>query len=129
MVSEMSDMPTESGAFLAVKTLGAKAVMGMIGATLLYAVMPPLNSDGTFNRSEFIVRLACAGVCSMVFGQWGVDLFTEFFPRLGAEKHPAAVFLLTGAPAWWVSRWAAVWLHKRKDKDLGEVYDEVKGRS
>lgn len=120
-------MPTESGAaFLAAKSLGLKAVMGMVGAALLFASAPPVKKDGTFDRVEFVARLATAGIFSMVFGQWAVDLFMEFYPRLGADKHPAAVYLLTGAPAWWVSRWAAVWLHKRRNKDLGEVIDEVR---
>ena len=121
--------PSSGGAayYLAAKTLGGKAVMGMIGAAMLYAVMPPLNRDGTFNRREFIVRLACAGVFSAVFGQWGVDMLMQYAANLQADKHPAAVYLLTGAPGWWVSRAAALWMHRRRDKDAGEIINEIKG--
>lgn len=100
--------------------------MGMIGAAMLYAVMPPVNADGTFNRREFVVRLACAGVVSAVFGQWAVELLISHVPSLQADKHPAAVYLLTGAPGWWATRAAALWLHRRRDKDAGEIVDELR---
>jgi hypothetical protein len=100
--------------------------MGMIGAAMLYAAMPPVNADGTFNKREFVVRLACAGVFSAVFGQWAVDMLMQHAASLQADKHSAAVYLLTGAPGWWLSRGAALWLHRRRDKDLGQVYDELK---
>jgi hypothetical protein len=127
-MNSMTD-PSSGGAayYLAAKTIGGKAVMGMIGAAMLYAVMPPLNRDGTFNRREFAVRLACAGVISAVFGQWAVDLLMLHFPTIQADKHPAAVYLLTGAPGWWVSRAAALWLQRRRDKDAGEIFNEIKG--
>jgi hypothetical protein len=113
-------------AYLLAKTVGGKALMGMIGAALLYAVMPPLNKDGTFNRTEFALRLACAGTFSVVFGDWAVQLFAEFAPRLHAENHTGAVWLLTGAPGWWVSRAAALWMYRRRDKDAGQIIDEIK---
>lgn len=100
--------------------------MGMIGAALLYAAMPPVNKDGTFNRREFAVRLACAGVVSAVFGEWAVDMLVHYLPTLQADKHHAAVYLLAGAPGWWLSRAAALWLHRRRDKDLGQVVDEFR---
>jgi hypothetical protein len=122
----MTDPSSGGAAYLAAKTIGGKALMGMIGAALLYAVMPPLNKDGTFNRTEFVLRLACAGAFSIVFGDWSVQLFMEFAPRLHAENHVGAVWLMTGAPGWWVSRWAAIWLHNRRNKDAGEIIQELK---
>jgi hypothetical protein len=120
--------PSSGGAayYLAAKTIGGKALMGMIGAALLYAVMPPLNLDGTFNKREFAVRLACAGVGSIFFGDWALQLIMEFAPRLHAENHSKAVDLLTGAPFWWVSRGFALYMYKRRDKDIGQVVDELK---
>jgi hypothetical protein len=126
-MNSMTD-PSSGGAayYLAAKTLGGKALMGMIGASILYAVMPPLNRDGTFNRTEFVIRLACAGTFSVVFGDWAAQLFMEFLPRLHAENHVGAVWLLTGAPGWWVSRAAALWMYRRRDKDAGEIIQELK---
>lgn len=123
----MSD-PGSGGAayYLAVKTLGGKAVMGMIGAAMLYAALPPLNKDGTFNRREFVLRLGCAGVISAVFGEWGVDMLMHHLPTLQADKHTAAVYLLTGAPGWWFSRAAALWLHRRRNRDAGQIVDELR---
>lgn len=123
----MSD-PSSGGAayYLAAKTVGGKALMGMIGAAMLYAVMPPLNPDGTFNRREFIVRLACAGVFSAVGGEWAVDMLMQYAPTLLADKHPAAVYLLTGAPGWWISRAVALAMHRRRNKDAIEIVDELR---
>jgi hypothetical protein len=124
---QMTD-PSSGGAayYLAAKTIGGKALMGMIGAVLLYMVMPPLNKDGTFNRTEFAVRLACAGVGSIVFGDWALQIIMEFAPRLHAENHSKAVDLLTGAPFWWFSRAVALHIYRRRDKDAGEIIEELK---
>ena len=45
-----------------VKLYGFKAALGMVGAAMLYIVLPPLNADGTFNKGEFVARLACAAL-------------------------------------------------------------------
>jgi hypothetical protein len=109
-----------------VKAYGLKAAFGMLGAAILYAVLPPLKKDGTFDRREFVIRLACAGIFSMFFGEWAVQLLSATWPWLQAEKHTAAVELIVGAPGWWVSRAGAIWLQRRSNKDLGEVVEEVK---
>ncbi len=126
----MADHSTSSSAVDAAMAIGqtaaGKAGAGMLGAVILYAVMPPLNKDGSWNRREFIARLLVAGLFSTFFGDWSVDIINHFADWLNPEKHRAAVYLLTGAPGWWVSRWAALWLRRRQDKDLGEVAVEVK---
>lgn len=108
------------------QTVAVKAGAGMLGAVLLYAVMPPVNKDGTFNRREFVARLLSAAVFSVFFGDWSVDIVNHFAEWLHVDKHRAAVYLLTGAPGWWVSRWAALWLRRRQNKDLGQVAGELK---
>lgn len=101
--------------------------MGMIGAALLYAVMPPINKDGTFNRTEFVLRLACAGTFSVLFGDWAVTVLMEYWPRLHADKHVGSVWLLAGAPGWWVSRAAALAMYRNKDKDLLQIWRKFRG--
>jgi hypothetical protein len=128
MRSEMTDPSSGGAAFLAAKAIGGKALMGMLGAALLYAVMPPVNKDGTFNRAEFVIRLACAGTFSIVFGDWAVTMLMEFLPRLHADKHVGAVWLLAGAPGWWFSRAAALAMYRHRDKDLLQVWNKFKGK-
>lgn len=122
--------PTSSGiagAAALIKTMGLSAFVGMIGAALLYVVTPPVNRDGSFNRREFVARLASAGVFSIMFGDIGVEFVNHFAPFLHADIHREAVDILVGAPGWWISRAIALWLQKQKDKDIGQVVAEVKG--
>ena len=109
-----------------VKALGVKASLGMAGAAVLYLLMPPERPDGTFNRHEFAGRLAVAGLCSMLLGDWAVDVISGLAPWLMAAKHPAPFWLAAGAPGWWVSRAAALWLYNRKGKDLGQIVHDAK---
>ena len=105
---------------------GAAAWFGMIGAAILYLVMPPVDKDGKFNRKEFVTRLAVAGLFSIFFGDMLASLLQHFVPWLEPLKNKSAVDLLAGAPGWWVSRAAALWLHQRQNKDLGEIIRDVK---
>lgn len=121
--------PTSSGvAGLAalLKSLGLSATLGMVGAALLYIVLPPVNPDGTFNRKEFAARLAAAGVFSVVFGDMGADMLSHFVSFINPEKHKSAIDLLIGAPGWWVSRAVAIWLQKHRDSDIAQLVDTVK---
>lgn len=110
----------------ALKALGIKACLGMVGAAVLYLMMPPERPDGTFNRHEFASRLAVAGLCSMLLGDWAVDVINGLAPWLMAAQHPAPFWLASGAPGWWVSRWVALWIYKRKGKDIGQVVRDAK---
>lgn len=126
----MADHSTSSSAVDAVIAIGqtaaGKAGAGMIGAVILYAVMPPLNKDGSWNRREFIARLAVAGLFSTFFGDWAVDIVQHFAEWLQPGRHRAAIYLLVGAPGWWVSRWVALFLRRRQNKDIVEIATEVK---
>jgi hypothetical protein len=108
------------------KVYGLKAGFGMMGAALLYVVLPPLNADGSFNKKEFAVRLAVAGVFSIMFGDWVADMLNHFAEWTQPYKHKSAVDLLTGAPGWWISRAGALALRKRENKDIVELIKEVK---
>lgn len=115
-----------AGVATLIKTLGLSATLGMIGAALLYIVLPPVNHDGTFNKREFAARLAVAGVFSAVFGDMGVDVLSHVTPFLNPEKHHAAVEMLVGAPGWWVSRAVALWLQKQQNKDIAQIVKETR---
>lgn len=122
-----------AGLFAMFKAYGFKVGIGMIGAALLYAVLPPVDKDGKFNTKEFVLRLATAGVFSCFFG----DLAIEILQRVCSAFHgldqikwsdfKGAVYLMVGAPGWWITRAVALYFHKRKDKDIRELVDEVKG--
>ena len=71
-----------------VKLYGFKAALGMVGAAMLYIVLPPLNADGTFNKGEFVARLACAGVFSCLLGGTAYQLLCAQLPGIGAMALP-----------------------------------------
>ncbi len=120
-------MAAESaGGVALIKLYGLKAALGMIGAALLYLALPPRKPDGSFDEKEFVARLACAGVFSILFGDWTLQLLVTYAPALHAEAHAKAVDLMTGAPGWWISRAIALWFQKRRDKDIAELGKEAK---
>lgn len=111
-----------SGAIAAfVAKYGAAGAFGMLGAALLYVIAPPVDKNERFNRKEFAIRLAVAGVVSSVFGDWSVAMLMEFLPRLHADEHKAAVWLMTGAPGWWISRAVALGMYNTKDHDIFQL--------
>lgn len=116
-----------AGAATFFATEGATAWFGMIGAAMLFFAMPPVDKDGKFNRSEFVTRLAVAGIFSIFFGDMLAAALQHFVPWLEPLKNRSAVDLLAGAPGWWISRAAALWLHRRQNKDLGQIAEEIKG--
>ncbi|MDC8757513.1 hypothetical protein [Janthinobacterium fluminis] len=109
-----------------VKLYGFKAALGMIGAAMLYIVLPPLNTDGTFNKGEFVARLACAGVFSCLLGGTAYQLLCAQLPTIGAMVNASAIDLIVGAPGWWISRAVALWFQRRNDKDIAEMARDVK---
>jgi len=115
-------MAAESaGGFALLKLYGLKATLGMVGAALLYLALPPRKPNGDFDEKEFVIRLACAGVFSILFGDWTLQLLVTHAPWLHAENHAKAVDLMTGAPAWWITRGIALWFHRRREMDIGEA--------
>jgi hypothetical protein len=122
-------MAAESaGGVALLKVYGLKAVLGMAGAALLFIALPPVKANGHFDEKEFVARLACAGAFSVLFGDWTLQMLVTHAPWLHAENYPKAVDLMTGAPAWWISRWIALWFQKRADKDLIDIVKELKDK-
>jgi hypothetical protein len=129
MDTNMNDGFSGSAGIAIFKFYGAKAVFGMIGAALLYAVLPPTNKDGSYNRTEFVLRLAAAGVFSIVFGDMVADAINNtswLAPWIQPYKHKSAIDLMVGAPGWWVSRAVALAMRKREGKDIVELGKEMK---
>lgn len=117
----MSEEVTGSTAAAFLANQGSSAVFGMIGAAILYFVMPPVDSKGRFNRKEFVIRLAVAGLFSIFFGGMLASTLQHFVPWLEPMNNRSAVDLLAGAPGWWVSRAVALWFHNRRDKDIAQI--------
>lgn len=110
------------------KVTGLKVIMGIMGTVILYLAAPPLDKDGNFDRREFFYRMCTAGVFSSTFGDAAVGALHSTLPFLGAVDHPAAVYLMVGAPGWWISRLIATTLRRREGRDIPEVLDEFKDR-
>ncbi|MDR9850197.1 hypothetical protein [Herbaspirillum huttiense] len=121
-------MAAESAGGIAaiLKIYGIKAVLGMVGAALLYIVLPPRNADGSFNEKEFVVRLACAGAFSIMFGDLAFSVLLQHVPTIAAVLGPKPVDLMVGAPAWWITRAVALWFQRRQGKDIAELARDVK---
>lgn len=119
------DFESSSAGLAMLKAYGFKATFGMAGAALLYMMLPPVDEHGRFNRREFVARLAAAGIGSSLFGDWGVDILANI-DWLHAANHKAAVYLMVGAPFWWVSRAVALWFHNRSAKDIGQMIKDAK---
>lgn len=103
------------------KAVGLKAVLGVVGACFLFLASPPERPDGTFSRQEFVARLMASGLFCVCFGDWIVDMMGAAAPWLQHNTHRNALLIATAAPGWYVSRWCALWLYRRKDKDAAEV--------
>jgi len=122
-------MPAESsGTAALLKLYGLKAVFGMMGAALLYIVLPPRHADGTFSEYEFAARLACAGMFSCLFGDaaYALLLQCDNAQIVAIALGPKAVDLLVGAPAWWITRAVALWLQRRSGKDIAELVKDAR---
>lgn len=111
---------------------GATAGFGMIGAAILYVVLPPVK-PGTkgekpeFNGKEFVLRLTVAGVSSVFFGDMLADAIHHVAPFLNPYKHQKTVDLMAGAPGWWISRAIALAMYRTNDKDIFQIADKFKG--
>lgn len=121
-------MAAESAGGIAavLKIYGIKAVLGMVGAAMLYIVLPPRNPDGSFNEKEFVVRLACAGAFSIMFGDLAYSVLVEHAATIATVLGPKPVDLMVGAPAWWITRAVALWFQRRQEKDIAELARDVK---
>ncbi len=113
-----------AAAFLADQ--GGSAAFGMIGAAILYMILPPIDNKGRFNRKEFALRLIVAGLFSIFFGNMLALTVQHFAPWLEPMNNKSAIDLLAGAPGWWISRAVALWFHNRNNKDIGEIIREAK---
>jgi hypothetical protein len=123
---EKITMPAESaGGIALIKLYGFQAALGMIGAAMLYIVLPPLNADGRFNKHEFAARLTCAGIFSCLLGGTALKLLNMQFPQIGPMIDPSIIYLVVGAPGWWISRAVALWFKKRSKKDIVELAKDV----
>lgn len=119
-------MAAESaGGVALLKIYGIKAILGMAGAAMLYVVLPPTRPDGSFDKREFVARLAVAGVFSVMFGDMTADALNHFAPWLQPHKHKSAVDLMCGAPGWWISRAIALFFQNRRGSDIAQIAKDL----
>lgn len=125
MEHNMAD-PTSSAAAVA---LGTKAGLGIVGAALLYMLMPPGRPDGqvTTRREmarEIGIRFAFAGITSAAGGDWLIDMLQQLAPSLLAAKHPTPFLMAAGAVGWYIGRAVALWIYRRQDRDIAQLRSE-----
>lgn len=121
------------------KTITIKGLAGLIGAAMLYMLMPPgppvvagsivmdPKAYRWATRKELGIRFAFAFLSSELAGEWFVDFVQANAAWLQAQNHPTVFIGLMGAGGWYLGRWVALWLHKRQNTGLDEVIKEVKG--
>lgn len=120
------------------KTLTLKGVAGLIGAAMLYMLMPPgppvvagsvvmdPKAYRWATRKELGIRFAFAFLSSELLGEWFVDFVHSNATWLKAGDHPTVFIGLMGAIGWYLGRWVALWLHKKQNTGLDEIIREVK---
>jgi hypothetical protein len=128
-----------AGTAAAIKYIGLPAIAGAMSAGLGFAVLWPKTAK------EAAARFTTAILSSCLFGPFAIASLHAKWPELFASAAQMAVqsdmpplvgwvavvaplLVLCGLPAWWVLGWVMRALDKRKDKDLGEIVDEVKGK-
>lgn len=121
------------------KLAGLKGMAGLIGAALLYMLMPPgppvqagtvISDPKAYKwatRKELGVRFSFAFLTSELLGEWFVDFVSANAAWLQADKHPIVFVGAMGAFGWYVGRWVALYLHKRQNTGLDDVVKDVKG--
>lgn len=130
LTTEKHNMAAESaGGIALLKLYGIKAAIGMIGAAMLYVVLPPVNADGSFNKREFVARLACAGIFSVIFGNPVYNFICSSVPSIAPVITTSMIDLMVGAPAWWISRAFALWFQKRSGKDIQQLLNDARDRA
>lgn len=140
---ESKHMPVETGIGAAIwamltKTLTLKGVAGLIGAAMLYMLMPPgppvqagtvISDPKAYTwatRKELGIRFGFAFLTSELAGAWFVDFLQANAAWLQAGKHPLVFIGMMGAGGWYFGRWVALWLHKRQNTGLDQVIKDAK---
>lgn len=127
---QMTGEPASSAAAGAV---GWKLIGGAAGAAAggagLAAIVVMLMTQPRSAR-EWAVALISTVVGSIAGGaavvqHFGLQAWTHDY--IGLVGMLGLVFAC-GLPAWALVRWAFTWMERRKDKDLGEVADELRGK-
>lgn len=121
------------------KTFSLKGLAGLIGAAMLYMLMPPgppvvagsvISDPHAYRwatRKELGIRFAFAFATSELAGEWFVDFVQANAAWLQAGKHPMVFIGVMGAGGWYFGRWVALWLHQRQNTGLDDVVKDVKG--
>lgn len=121
------------------KVVTFKGLAGMLGAGMLYMLMPPgppvmagtvISDPKAYRwatRKELCIRFAFAFMSSEWAGDWFVDVVANNAAWLQAAKHPNVFIGMMGAGGWYAGRWVALWLHQRQNTGLDQVIKDVKG--
>ena len=117
--------PTTSGAAAGgawlIKMYGLKLIAGAIAVAISFAFLWPKSAK------EGVVRIACTMGGSMLFGEAAqsfVHSQLAWWPR--THESSMIIFVAAGLPAWWLLGAVFRWLDKRKEKDIGELYQDAK---
>jgi len=125
--------PTSQAASAAVSgtIAGWKAIGGAAGAVAggagLAAVVVMLMTPPRSAR-EWAVGLICTVIGSIAGGA-GVIQYFQLHAWMGNYVGLLSVLGLCfacGLPAWSIVRWVFTWMERRRDRDIGEIADELR---
>lgn len=132
----MADPTTSTaGAAAGWKLIGGLAGAGAIGASLAAVVVMCMTLPR--DAREWAVALVSTVLSSLCGGAFVILKFDLLaYVKTGSSNEQIYVALLMvlglvfacGLPGWLIVRAAFRWMERRREKDLGELFDEVKGR-
>jgi hypothetical protein len=122
---DMTGDPTSAaGVAFIVKYYGWKVIGGVIAVSLGFLVLWPKTAQ------EGVSRIAATILGSVLFGEALVSIiahYVKWFPTSTVENK-MLIYVLAGLPAWWILGACVRWLDSRKNKDIAELVNEVRGK-
>lgn len=127
--------PTSTSSLAFAKTLGSQPVIAALSALLGYIILKPKTVG------EAIARGLFAALASIFLGPLAVAVAHAKWPELfdsavyldtvnqtglGILYVTAPIQILAGLPAWWVLGAFLRWFDRRSNKDIGELFKDLK---
>jgi hypothetical protein len=122
MPAETAASGVAAGAKLLSGAVGAYGLGAALAAVVVMCMTPPRSPR------EWAVALISTVVGSIGGGaaaiqHWGLQAWMDTLPGLLAVL---GLVFACGLPAWAVVRWGFNWMERRRDRDLGEVFEEAR---
>jgi ABC-type Mn2+/Zn2+ transport system permease subunit len=138
-VENMSD-PLTAGAAGAAGFKAMGGALGTIGFGAFFAAvvvmcmtLPKTGREWAVGLISTVIFSFGGGAYAAVRWNWGIDILNAVVSNDDVTLafiflQLFAVVFTCGLPGWAIVRAGFLWLERRKDKDAGQLYDEVKGK-